>query len=228
VLPVAWGIGDESWLLKPIVIPHSPQLPEAWTELAEILSRQFQHPSGYMIPQESVAIDSGDGHNTQQVYAFANKWMRIGKRWQAVKGVTGEKRLVWVKSEQRFKDATKLFLVAVDDAKSTIYTRYGIMKPGPGYVHLYGDSKLDAGDGLTEAQVKQLTAERAEVEYINGFPKRTWILPSRRRNEMLDMFVYAYAARCSLEIDLAARLAMMNNATPKKSLTAEEIGAMYK
>jgi phage terminase large subunit GpA-like protein len=228
VLPVAWGSGDECWLLKTIVIPIAPTLPQAWIELAEVLMRKFKHPSGYEVTQESVAVDSGDGGNTQRVYDFANKWMRVGKRWQAVKGVPGERKLVWQKSDMRFKDATKLFLVAVDDAKTTIYTRYGIMKPGPGFVHLYGDSKLDAKDGLTEAQVKQLTAERAEVEYVNGFPKRTWTKPKGRRNEMLDMFVYAYAARCSLTIDIDARLAAMNDVAPVKALTAADVGKMFK
>jgi phage terminase large subunit GpA-like protein len=221
VLPVAWGIGDESWLLKPTVIPISPSLPEAWVALVEVLQRKYQHPSGHMLSQESVALDSGDGGTTQAVYAFANKWMRHGKLWQAIKGVAGEKKLVWVKSEMRFKDQTKLYLVAVDDAKTTIYMRYGIEKPGPGYVHLY--------DGMDEALVKQLTAEHAEVEYVNGFAKRTWSKPNNRRNEMLDMFVYAYACRTSLDrVDIAARLAFMNDPKPEKALTAADVGSMYK
>ncbi|MEE4417594.1 terminase gpA endonuclease subunit, partial [Klebsiella pneumoniae] len=130
----------------------------------------------------------------QKVYDFSNKWLLVGRRWYAHKGVPGDKKPVWIKSEQRFKDKTKLFLVGTYDAKATIYTRYANAKVGPGYVHIH--------EGISDDKIDQMTAERAETDYKDGFPVRTWTKPRHRRNEMLDLMVYNYAVRCSVNIDM--------------------------
>jgi phage terminase large subunit GpA-like protein len=113
-------------------------------------------------------------------------------------------------------------LIGVDDAKATIYTRYANQKRGPGYVHIH--------EGISDDAIAQMTAERAETEYVNGFPKRTWTKPRHRRNEMLDMYVYAYAVRCSLNIDMDAWIAKLNTSKEQapKALSAEEIGKLYR
>lgn len=221
VLPVAFGLKDECWLLQPVVIPLDPSTEAAWDQLTEVLLRVYEHPSGRAkLRAEAVAVDSG-GHFTRRVYAYSSKHMRVGRRWHAIKGVSGEGKSLWQLSKEKFKVDVKLYLVGVDDAKTMIYTRYGIKKPGPGYIHLH--------EGITDAQVDQLTAERAEVEYKDGFPKRTWTKPRQRRNEMLDMLVYAFAARESLNVDIASRLQMLNapDSVPKR-LDAEEVGRLYR
>lgn len=111
VLVVAWGKGDECWLLKHHVIQLGPNTDEAWDELAKFLESGFKHEgaAGETLGIFSATIDSGSGAHTQKVYDFSNKWLLVGRRWYAHKGVPGDKKPVWIKSEQRFKDKTKLF-----------------------------------------------------------------------------------------------------------------------
>jgi phage terminase large subunit GpA-like protein len=222
VLTTAWGLDEECWLLDHQVIPLDPSTQQAWDELAKLWDRTYLHDGAAKrrLKIEAATVDSG-GHFTQQSYKFTNRWMRVGKRWHAHKGVPGEKKPIWVQSEQRFKDQTKLFLIGVDDAKTTVYTRYGIQTPGPGYIHLH--------EGITDVQCKQMTAEKALVEYVNGFPKRTWEKPRHVKNEMLDLVVYNLAVRNSLNVDLDARLRILNTPVDqiKKTPSLEEIGKMY-
>lgn len=223
VLVTAWGKGDECWLLDHHPINLDPSTEAAWDELAKFLEGGYAHlgDAGETLGIFAATVDSG-GHFTQKAYQFSAKWLRVGRRWYAHKGVSGEKKPIWVQSEQRFKDNIKLFLIGVDDAKSTIYTRYSNTRPGPGYVHIH--------DGITDDQIGQMTAERAETEYVDGFPKRKWTKPRHRRNEMLDLLVYNYAVRCSVNIDMDLWINKLN--TPKdqapKQLSAEEIGKLYR
>jgi len=74
----------------------------------------------------------------------------------------------------------------VEAGKETWYARLRIREPGPGYCHFpaaYGEGYF-AG----------LTAERVRLKYRMGHPVREWFLPSGRRNEPLDIRVYALAA----------------------------------
>jgi phage terminase large subunit GpA-like protein len=223
VLVIAWGKGDECWLLDHTVIQLDPSTDAAWDELALVLERGYPHlgAAGETLGIFAATVDSG-GHFTQKAYAFSAKWLAVGRRYYAHKGVPGEKKPIWVKSEQRFKDNIKLFLIGVDDAKATIYTRYAIAKPGPGYVHIH--------EGVTDDQIAQMTAERAETEYVDGFPKRKWTKPRHRRNEMLDLMVYNHAVRCSVNIDMDSWITKLN--TPKelepKPINAADIGKLFK
>lgn len=223
VLVTAWGKGDESWLLDHHVIQLDPSTDAAWDELAKFLEGGYKHlgDADETLGIFSATVDSG-GHFTQKAYAFSAKWLKVGRRWYAHKGVPGEKKPIWIQSEQRFKDNIKLFLIGVDDAKATIYTRYANQKQGPGYVHIH--------EGITDDQIAQMTAERAETEYVDGFPKRKWTKPRHRRNEMLDLLVYNYAVRCSVNIDMDLWIKRLN--TPKdqapKRVSAEEIGKLYR
>jgi phage terminase large subunit GpA-like protein len=223
VLVTAWGKGDECWLLDHHVINLDPSTDAAWDELAKFLEGGYDHlgEAGEQLGIFSATVDSG-GHFTQKAYQFSAKWLKVGRRWYAHKGVPGEKKPIWIQSEQRFKDNIKLFLIGVDDAKATIYTRYANQKPGPGYVHLH--------EGISDDQIAQMTSERAETEYVDGYPKRKWTKPRHRRNEMLDLLVYNYAVRCSVNIDMDLWVTKLN--TPKaqqpKALSAEEIGKLYR
>lgn len=223
ILVTAWGKGDECWMLDHHVIQLDPSTNAAWDELAQFLMGGYKHQgaSDDTLGIYAATIDSG-GHFTQQAYAFSAKHMKVGRRWYAHKGVPGEKKLPWTISKAKLKDSIKLYLIGVDDAKATIYTRYANLKPGPGYVHIH--------EGITDDQVAQMTAERAETEYVDGFPKRTWTKPRHRRNEMLDLLVYAYAVRCSVNIDMDLWIKRLN--TPKadqpKPLDAFEVGKLFK
>lgn len=220
VLTKAWGIDDESWILERIVIQSDPSVNATWVRLHETLLRRYPHAAGHAtLGIEAVAIDSG-GHYTQNVYKFCARHQKLGRLWYAIKGVPGEGKPIWLLSKQKLKDHTKLFLIGVDDAKTTIYARYAITKPGGGYIHLH--------QGVTDELVKQMTAEHAVTEYDGrGFPEREWRKPQNERNEMLDLLVYNLAVRSSINIDMRVRLEVLNSA-PKKPISAAEVGGLFK
>lgn len=221
VLMVAWGIEDECWLLEHIRIDRDPSVKSTWNYLDEVLRRRYPHEAGqHALGIEAVAIDSG-GHFTQQAYAFSNDAQKRGRRWFAIKGVSGEGKPLWQLSDQKMKGGVKLYLVGVDDGKTTIYQRYGITQKGPGYIHLH--------EGVSEDFVRQMTAEHAVVEADgNGFPKRIWQkIKPHARNEGLDLMVYAMAARQDIKIDMQVRLSRLHN-VPEKEIDAAEIGALFK
>ena len=83
-------------------------------------------------------------------------------------------------------------MIGVDTAKDALFGRLKIAEPGPGYVH------FPAADGFEEACFDQLTAEEVVTRHREGRPYRVWVLPKGRRNEALDTFVLALAARMSL------------------------------
>lgn len=221
VLTQAWGVGEESWVLEHIKINVDPSTEAAWTVLTETLLRGYPHetkPDRILRP-EVVCIDTG-GHFTQKAYAFVKKHEKLGRRWHGIKGISGEGKPIIKLSEQKFKNGTQLYLVGVDDAKTLVYTRFGIERPGPGYVHFH--------EGITDDLLKQATCEYAVVEYDgNGFPKRHWEKKQNDRNEMLDLLVYNVAARSSINIDMVTRMTALYGLEEKK-LNPEMIGRLYK
>ena len=82
-----WGRGLESWLVEHVVLKGSPGDDEVWRELTEFLGRTWPHESGVDMTLARVAIDTGDGAYTNEVYA----WVRSVGQGQviAVKGVDG-------------------------------------------------------------------------------------------------------------------------------------------
>jgi phage terminase large subunit GpA-like protein len=220
VLTQAWGVGDESWVLERIVIHSDPSVNATWDRLTETLLRRYPHAAGNRtLGIEAVAIDSG-GHYTQNVYRYCDKHQKLGRRWYAIKGVPGEGKPIWLLSQQKLKKGTKLFLVGVDDAKTTLYARYAIQRVGQGYIHLH--------NGVSDDLIAQMTAEHAVTEYNGeGFPERKWQKPPQTRNEMLDLMVYNIAVRSSINIDMIVRLQRLHQ-TADKAVTAEEVGALFK
>jgi len=220
VLTQAWGREDESWVLEHIIIRMDPSVKSTWAHLSEVLLRRYPHENGKkVLGIEIVAIDSG-GHFTQQVYDFARRNEKLGRRWHAIKGVPGEGKPIWKISSTMVKKDTQLFLIGVDDAKTTVYARYAIQKPGPGYVHLH--------EGILDESIVQMTSEHVEVEFdSHGFTKRSWDKKPGARNEMLDLMVYNLAARSNYLIDINVRLERLNQMEEPK-IDAAAIGALFK
>lgn len=79
-----------------------------------------------------------------------------------------------------------LFTVGTDQAKSSIYARLKLARPGPGYCHFHMD--------YTDTFFEGLTAEKALTVYTKGFPHVVWKKPPGIANEPLDIRVYALAA----------------------------------
>ena len=191
---VGWTTGEESWSLSHHIIYGDPAAPHIWKELEAYLTRSWEREDGAIMPIRMACIDSG-GHHTQAVYAFVkNK----GHRVRAIKG--SENGPVWpLRASRNNKAKVHLWMVGTHSAKDSIYARLRLSTPGPGYCHFPKNRDM--------AYYDQLTSEVVKIKFTNGFKKRFYELPPNKRNEALDIRVYAYAALVSLNIrwgDLAA------------------------
>lgn len=183
---VGYGPGEESWGIEYKVGYGDPTRAAYWDDLDRALQAVYHHESGSQMHIAAAAVDSG-GHHTQAVYDFCGKLAH--RRVFAVKGVpgAGHPTLSATKRKGAHTGSTvDLFNIGVDGAKGLVYSRLRVTEPGPGYCHFPPQ--------YTESYFEGLTAERLQTKKTKGIPQKVWVLPSGRRNEPLDIRVYAAAA----------------------------------
>lgn len=184
---VAWGAGEEAWIIDHHILAGDTTDPDLWQELADTLTAY---------PVDLAAVDAG--YNTSLVYDFvrARRWAR------AVKGFAGlgrplvedfKRRLQRLR--RRARSGVILEPLGVDQGKSLLYARLKLAKAGPGYVH------FPAGPACDEEYFAQLAAEKLVTKFRGHRPMQEWIA-TRARNEALDCLVYALAALRLLPGDL--------------------------
>jgi phage terminase large subunit GpA-like protein len=197
----AWGRFEESWTVDYGVLWGDPAAQgdaSVWTELLRIIATPLKHAAGTEVRVLACAIDSG-GHHTHEVYQFCRR--HRGLNVFAVKGLSvagrpilGKPTVVDINQRgERLKKGAQLWLLGVDTAKGLIYGRLKVEAPGPGYMHFSHELPGDYYD--------QLTAERLVTRYVKGRPRHEWVKPSGRRNEALDLEVYAIAAAHKLQLN---------------------------
>lgn len=189
----AWGPGDESWLVDRKLIYGDQMKPELWAQLEEAMAQGYRHPSGGVLVPYAVAIDSGDGETTHQVYAFARKHRK--RHVLATKGQSQAGKVVLGKPVKVdlnvfgtvIRDGAQYWPLGSDTGKSIIHARLRMgERSGPGVMHW--------PLGLPGEYWKQLTAERQVTKLVNGFPKRVWVKKDADYNEDLDCEVLNLAA----------------------------------
>jgi phage terminase large subunit GpA-like protein len=182
-----WGEGEEGWLVEYGQIMGDTQYCHmgAWKELDLVLGKRWKHARGFEMGVAAAAIDSG--YRSAEVYKFCKA--RIGRRIYATKGIPGPGKGVARLSGDR-KKGSILFLVGVDDVKNDLHARLKLASPGPGYMHFPVSGMVD------KEFFEQLTSEHRKLKYNKAnFPTYVWEKKSQwRRNEALDMTVYAMAA----------------------------------
>jgi len=206
-----WGNGEESWAIAHGVIHGNTAADPVWKQLDDVLiNGVWQRADGASMKVAAACIDSG--HRTDQVYRYVLP--RQARRIYAVKGHGGPNRPVVSGSTKqkvgRTSSYVKLFTVGTDEAKSIIYTRLGIERPGPGYMH------FPVSDDFDDLFFQQLTAEKCITEWRGGVAKRIWV-KIRPRNEALDCAVYALAALYILRPNWPALSRRAGGASAEKS-----------
>lgn len=178
---VGWGEGAESWSLDHVVLPGDTNRQDVWDQLDEQLQRRFGRGS-VSLRIACAVVDHG--HRTHMVETFVRP--RQVRRVYAGKGLsTAGKPLVSAPSKKSIRKKIWLLTIGTDTAKDLIYGRLKIEKPGPGFCHF--------PDDRSDEYFKQLTAEEVIIRYTKGVPRRVW-KKKRKRNEALDLRVYATAA----------------------------------
>lgn len=207
MMVIGWCANEESYVVAHQVIPGDPAQKHVWDMLDGLLAEQFYNESGRERRIRAVCIDEG-GHYAAEVLDFCKP--RLRRRVFAIKGASGP-RPIWPKWATRTKQNDKVFVIGVDTAKDTIYARLRIAVAGENkpYVHFPIDDAVD------QRFFDQLTSEQVLTRYKEGRPYRVWVLPSGKRNEVLDCFVYALAARSSIPVRLRAPAAAPTAPVPE-------------
>jgi len=180
---VAFGAGEESWLVDFKVFPGDPARPDSgvWDDLDAWRVEQRTHATfGRVVPLSLFLVDSGDVGHADPIYDYCRPRGRMGV--YASKGVEHLDRPGLAKESVGKKNSLRLFLIATHAAKRLLYARLKVGAAGPGYHHL--------PDWVTDEYLEQLTAEKlvAKVDKKTRRTKREWV-KTRSRNEALDMTV---------------------------------------
>jgi phage terminase large subunit GpA-like protein len=205
---VGWGPGPcglECWVVNTEILFGVPALPEVWNDLDKLLCTPIRHASGALMIIRAVAIDSGDGDYTQEVYEFCRPRRRriIGGHRQDVLAIKG---------------ASQAKAPIISRGKVMEYTYRG--KPAPGGVELFQVGPETAADwfmsrlaleekiaihtpaGLPLEFYEQLLAEAKITEWVKGRRVRRY-RPLKRgaRNEQFDLMKYNVALGHYLGLD---------------------------
>jgi phage terminase large subunit GpA-like protein len=198
---VGWGLNGETWSIGYHRIPADTQLQQSFEEkLDPLWSRTYQHESGINLRIVAVAVDSGDGARTHQVYKYCSD--RFERNIFAIKGRQGASvPLAGNPSKQKIKGQfesgkekiVNMYSIGIDTAKHEIFGQLKIDKVGAGYQHFPHHYTIE--------YFKMLTAERAVMRKKNGRLVRVFE-QTRDRNEALDCRVYAMGALEICGVDL--------------------------
>jgi phage terminase large subunit GpA-like protein len=198
---LGWGVDETRWVLDYVVHYDDPSDPQSFQRMeAAALTRVFKHPRGGELFIEAAAIDAG--YLQQDVLEFVRVSRAAWKPYYACKGKDGPGRPIIAESDEKFKRGAKLYIMGVDDGKTQTYASLAALPDESGN----GAFRVHFARHLEMPYFEQLVSERMKIEFVAGRPVRKWVLPSGKRNEALDTFVLASAARFALPgIDYHAR-----------------------
>ena len=190
LLIVAWGVGEEAWIVDYRVIYGDTNEDEPWEHMREIVRMPVRNAWGHDLYVRACAVDTG--YNAQRCYAWRRESTQEG--FFGVKGFGEEKRPVLGKrSAQDFnwqgvkiESGAHMYPIGTFAAKEQLAGWLKLEGRGAHRVHF---SPELAGDFFD-----QLTAERLVTKWIGGKAKREWWKPKSARNEVLDLMVYNMAA----------------------------------
>ena len=176
---VAWGEGEEGWLLDHLILPGDTAQPEVWATLADTLTAEGV---------EFACIDSG--YNASMVYAFVEKraWCRATKGFSGTgRPLVEDERIRRQRLRRQKKRGVQIEPLGVDQGKALLYARLKMQQPGPGYIHFPRTAAFD------DEYFAQLGAEKLVTKLRGTRPIQEWV-QTRPRNEALDCLNYALAA----------------------------------
>lgn len=182
-----WGRDHESWSVQYHVIWGDPGRPEVWEDLSDHLLTELETANGAMMKISHVCIDSSNGNHASMVYKFCRA--NAGRRWYAIKGLSTPGKPIISKPTKQGNPPVKLFGIGTDTAKDEIYSALRVTEPGaPGFCHFTAHNTRD--------YFRQLYSEKKVTKYVAGIPRQVYLPISQGiRNEVLDCWVYAIAAR---------------------------------
>jgi len=193
---VGYGEAEETWGLGYHVVHGDTQGDAVWKELDQLLARQFRHPCGKSLAVTTTFIDSGCRQDRVMQFTGPRKARGV----YASKGYNAPGRPIPIlgrKPSLNNKRKVPQWIVGVTAAKTVIYSRIMVPVPGAGAMH------FPRGHGYDARYFRQLTSERRLTRYAQGKPYYIFEAEGRR-NEPLDIRVYALAAHRRVMFDAVA------------------------
>lgn len=217
---LGFGRGKRHWVIDYNVIDGDPAKSDVWDRLTAIRERPIENSFGVSMRVQTCAIDSG-GHHTHEVYHYARLHRHAGVF--AVKGssqpgkpVIGRPSTQDVNHKGKtIKGGVQLWMVGGDTAKSLLFNYLASDEeavPEERFIHF--------PMGLSDEYFEQLTAE------VYDSTKKTYRKLAGRSNEVIDLFVYGFAAA----FHPLLRLDTMRDAdwTQLESLVEPVIGDLFR
>lgn len=176
-----------------------------WTQFDAEVSREWETVDGRSMRLARVAIDTGDGENTMEVYRWARRHPGFAMAVKGRESLAAQQAIgspSWqdvTVGGRKIRRGVRLWNVGTSMLKMELFGQLGMEKPVDG--EEYPDGYVYLPDGMTDELVKQLVAE--ELRFIrlrSGGVRREWH-KIRERNEALDNAVYARAVAISLGAD---------------------------
>lgn len=192
-----WAEKEESYLIKIERLYGNPEEDEVWTRASSLLDRPWLHETGVELRVRACFVDSG----YQQDAVFRYVKSRPGGRIFASKGVENAKQPLSRASKSN-RDGLKVFTINPNTFKDVLFRRIAKPTPGPGYMHFGTEEQT----GADEQYFNQYGAEKRTVKFVQNRPVVSYVNPSKKRNEAIDLYVLNLAALRSLGMNLSQRL----------------------
>ena len=208
---VGWGRGGAFWVLDYVVLPGDPALPDVWAAAADLLGRPIQHACGALMNVEATSFDML-GNRTEHVKHFVRE--RRVRRPMASFGATQSNAPVL--GRPKLQDVTwrgktdkrgiHVYQVGTIDAKHALFAALAAdhdkhqawltapdSEDKPAAPPLQCHFSADLPDGYFPGLISEVFNPSK-----NRFEKRRGGV----RNEPLDTWVHAYAAKHHPELRL--------------------------
>ncbi|MEM7756579.1 MAG: phage terminase large subunit family protein [Cyanobacteria bacterium P01_A01_bin.40] len=189
VAVIAWGKGEQAYVISYEKIMGDPLQPQVWEQLAYVTGKVYQRQDRAELKIRATFIDSG--YLTQEVYHRVKQYKYL--HWFAIKGKSGDRPLYSKPSAQetnyrgeKVKRGISIYIIGVDEAKEALYARSQIKTPGANYINFPND--------LDNSFYEGFCSEVLVTKHKNGHPYHVWEVLPGVRNEPLDLCVYALAA----------------------------------
>ncbi|BAH39291.1 phage terminase GpA family protein [Gemmatimonas aurantiaca T-27] len=215
---MGFGAGLEWWLIEWGRLEGDPgkgrpgRAP-VWTELEDVLNRDWVDADGVCYDPKAIAIDAG--YLQEHVRAFCARFTtKDGVRPIHTMGRAGRARPLLEKpkaetTRRRRRARKPSYIIGTDTMNDLLYARFRIEQPGPGYLHTPTDRDID------QAWYDQIYNESLQEVVERGLRVKKWLpVNEDAPNEAIDLTRGCYAALVSLGQKVMLQLETMRPPSP--------------
>jgi len=189
---VGFGLNDETWALRYIVVTGSPLKSDTWNKFDAVVNMTFTHPVLGVISARGGCIDS------RYQSARVRRWTR-GKHQRGIFAITGSTVLGKAPTGKPTKVGRPpvfVYELGTHELKDVIYQRLDLRREEGETTTPQGTMHFPATEEYNEAYFNGLTIEDSVMKKAgDGNDYRFFEKPKGARNEPLDVRVYAMAAK---------------------------------